>query len=1158
MALSDEDFNIEDEEDYETSDSDIDTKPTLDSDDSDESTQSEIGSDETTQSESGLYDQNSDSDDTSTDSQSNRNKSNTNTDSDEKPQLNEAEQQRQIKQKQMGQAQKDLQNIHKKLRQIIEDKLRQKKKYKNTSKKYRNKATQADDEYLACCFADMNEEEGIIDVLSEQPSLINMEKGVLRNYQLDGLNWLIRVQETGLAAILADEMGLGKTLQCIALLAYNKQYKSISGPTLIVVPKSTLYNWQKEFNSWCPSLRIFLLDGEKAERKALIDEYILSVLDERNLDFDVAITSYEQCNIESHHLQRITWFYIVVDEAHRMKNEKAVLSQTIRSFKSAHRLLITGTPLQNNLHELWALLNFLIPEAFADAQSFDVLFEAQQQHTNNTNSQVLDDELLSLINNMLREMHKLLRPLMLRRLKYDVEKSLPPKTEMILYVGMSTIQIALYKSLLSRNMSVLRNTISSKKALLNTAMQLRKVCNHPYLFDGVEDRSLPVHGTHVIDNSAKLCMLNKLLPKLLEQGSKCLIFCQMTRMLDILDDYCYIKGYKRCRIDGNTLGHDRQSQMDDFNAPGSNKFVFLLSTRAGGLGINLVAADCVIFYDSDWNPQMDLQAQDRAHRIGQTKAVKIFRLVSKNTIEEKILQRAQLKLNLDEMVIQHAAKTSAAAANKQAVTVSSGEVAAMIKHGIASIMKTCDGDAALKQMNERSIEEILSQGAAASSALNELMAKHARNKFSIKCTDYSLLEDCALDENVFRTLAKIHAHQEDNRKAKKKKKKGGRTTNNSSNLCSNIKIENLCRAINKAQKVQQKVNDLEPPQKAPSMQYFHFFEAETLGALFDKQWNWYNKYKNVVRDEIPQLECARYGLSEEEYALKEKLFAAGFADWNHKHMWAFVKACAEYGRQNIDQICKVMYMKSREEIIRYSQCFFANKRNEKEIIKKIGDISDGERTLERYSKYDLLLKKKVKKYEYPMQEMQFRNAPYDARAHGWRIQHDRFIVCKAKEIGYGRWNELRLAILNSKQFKFDYFIKSRTNNDINKRMRQLRPCIEKEFGQHIRIFDRRPNAKELQKRKEKEQKRLRNHLKDLSKALKREKQMKREREDDLPQPPTKKRKMEHQELPTPPPVAPMVYTEQTVYPQITDVRNMPYYPPQQYPQQATYPMPYQT
>ena len=332
----------------------------------------------------------------------------------------------------------------------------------------------------------MDDTDGLIDVLPEQPSLINAETGILRRYQLDGLNWLIRVQETGLNAILADEMGLGKTLQCISLLAYNKEYKNIGGPHLVVVPKSTLYNWRNEFNRWCPSFRIFLLDGDKIKRKELLDEYINSVLDERNLEFDVCITSYEQCNIESKYLQKIKWFYIVVDEAHRMKNENAKLSQTCRAFDSLHRLLITGTPLQNNLHELWALLNFLIPEAFDCFEAFDILFQAQQDHDNNDDN---DDEKLKeyrtetikLINNMLLEMHKLLRPLMLRRLKYDVEKSLPPKTEMILYVGMSKLQIALYKSLLCKNIGVLKDTIKSK-ALLNTAMQLKKyVIIHIYL-----------------------------------------------------------------------------------------------------------------------------------------------------------------------------------------------------------------------------------------------------------------------------------------------------------------------------------------------------------------------------------------------------------------------------------------------------------------------------------------------------------------------------------------------------------------------------------------------------------------------------------------------------------------------------------------------------
>ena len=188
--------------------------------------------------------------------------------------------------------------------------------------------------------------------------------------------------------------------------------------------------------------------------------------------------------------------------------------------------------------------------------------------------------------------------------------------------------------------------------MLNILMQLRKTCNHPYLFQGAEPGPPYFDGPHLWENCGKMLLLDKLLPRLKEQGSRVLIFCQMTRMLDILDDYVRMKGYQYCRIDGSTNGEKRIQQMDDFNEEGSEKFVFMLSTRAGGLGINLYTADIVILYDSDWNPQMDLQAMDRAHRIGQKKQVKVFRFITKNTVEEKIIERAERKLYLDAVVIQ--------------------------------------------------------------------------------------------------------------------------------------------------------------------------------------------------------------------------------------------------------------------------------------------------------------------------------------------------------------------------------------------------------------------------------------------------------------------------------------------------------------------------
>ncbi|GAA0156336.1 DNA helicase [Lithospermum erythrorhizon] len=287
-------------------------------------------------------------------------------------------------------------------------------------------------------------------------------------------------------------------------------------------------------------------------------------------------------------------------------------------------------------NELWALLNYLLPEIFSSAETFDEWFQISGE---NDQQEVV------------QQLHKVLRPFLLRRLKSDVEKFLPPKKETILKIGMSQMQKQYYKALLQRDLEVV-NAGGERKQLLNIAMQLRKCCNHPYLFQGAEPGPPYTTGDHLVENAGKMVLLDKLLPKLKERDSRVLIFTQMTRLLDILEDDLMYRGYLYCRIDGNAGGEDRDASIEAFNKPGSEKFVFLLSTRAGGLGINLATADVVILYDSDWNPQVDLQAQDRAHRIGQKKEVQVFCFCSEYTIEEKVIERAYKKLALDALVIQ--------------------------------------------------------------------------------------------------------------------------------------------------------------------------------------------------------------------------------------------------------------------------------------------------------------------------------------------------------------------------------------------------------------------------------------------------------------------------------------------------------------------------
>jgi SWI/SNF-related matrix-associated actin-dependent regulator of chromatin subfamily A member 5 len=295
---------------------------------------------------------------------------------------------------------------------------------------------------------------------------------------------------------------------------------------------------------------------------------------------------------------------------------------------------------------------------------------------------------------IVKQIHKLLKPFVLRRLKSEIEFKLPPKKEIYLYVGLSEIQKSMYKQILTKNIDAVNGVNKDKIQLLNILIQLKKVCNHPYLFPKVEKGPPFEEGEHLVVNSMKLKILDILLKKLFIEGSRVLIFSQMTTLLNILDDYCRYRGFKYCRIDGSTSSEDRDTRIEDFQSHGSDKFIFLLSTRAGGLGINLHSADTVVIYDSDWNPQVDLQAIDRAHRIGQTKPVTIYRFVTEGTVEEKIVERAAKKLKIDHLIIQKGKQTQ----NK----VTALEMNNIIQYGADKIFTSEDEDT-----NMKNIEDIL-------------------------------------------------------------------------------------------------------------------------------------------------------------------------------------------------------------------------------------------------------------------------------------------------------------------------------------------------------------------------------------------------------------------------------------------------------------------
>jgi ATP-dependent DNA helicase len=355
------------------------------------------------------------------------------------------------------------------------------------------------------------------------------------------------------------------------------------------------------------------------------------------------------------YLTKFHWKYLVVDEGHRVKNFNCKLLKDLRTFSSANRLLLTGTPLQNNLRELWSMLNFLLPDIFDDVDSFERWFDFSSIGDKSGNNQIIEQEQQ---NQIVTKLHDILRPFLLRRLKTDVELELPKKQEKLVFTGLSKLQTKYYKAVLEKNLDKVLSPEAQKQlknsgsSLQNMLMQLRKVCNHPFLFEWpTNKKGEDIIDESLISSSGKMMVLDRLLSRLFQEGHKVLIFSQMTRMLDILEDYLTMRGYQYSRIDGSSAQQDREANIQTFNSR-PDVFCFLLSTRAGGLGINLTAADTVIFYDNDWNPQMDLQAQDRCHRIGQTKPVKVYRLATANSIESRILERQSSKMKLEQLVIQ--------------------------------------------------------------------------------------------------------------------------------------------------------------------------------------------------------------------------------------------------------------------------------------------------------------------------------------------------------------------------------------------------------------------------------------------------------------------------------------------------------------------------
>ncbi|KAL2171861.1 hypothetical protein VTG60DRAFT_1248 [Thermothelomyces hinnuleus] len=490
--------------------------------------------------------------------------------------------------------------------------------------------------------------------LEKQPPYI--KGGELREFQLKGLNFLALNWTRGNNVILADEMGLGKTVQTVSFLSWLRNDRGQEGPFLVVAPLSVIPAWCDTFNNWAPDLNYVVYLGPEAAR-ANIREYELFIDgNPRKTKFNVLVTSYDYILADAETLKGIKWQVLAVDEAHRLKNRESQLYYKLNSFGIPCRVLITGTPIQNNLAELSALLDFLNPGKVLIDEELELLSSADNKDA--TDEEQNEARRLK-TQEKLRELHSAIAPFILRRTKETVESDLPPKTEKIIRVELSDVQLEYYKNILTRNYAALRDASNGhKQSLLNIMMELKKVSNHPYMFQGAEERVLAgstrredqIKG--LITSSGKMMLLDQLLAKLKKDGHRVLIFSQMVKMLDILGDYLRVRGYQFQRLDGTIPAGPRRMAINHFNAEDSEDFCFLLSTRAGGLGINLMTADTVIIYDSDWNPQADLQAMARAHRIGQKKPVSVYRLVAKQTIEEEVVNRARNKLFLEYLTIQ--------------------------------------------------------------------------------------------------------------------------------------------------------------------------------------------------------------------------------------------------------------------------------------------------------------------------------------------------------------------------------------------------------------------------------------------------------------------------------------------------------------------------
>jgi SNF2 family DNA or RNA helicase len=461
--------------------------------------------------------------------------------------------------------------------------------------------------------------------LISEGKLLNPPKnfnGTLREYQLRGLTWLKFLSEFGFGGILADEMGLGKTIQTLALLQTLKEENFSPYPSIIISPTSVLRNWENEIIKFTPQLKTLVLHGLRRK-----DHY------NDLASYDIVLSTYPLMRIDSLQLKKVDWNYVILDEAQYIKNPSSSTAKAVKALNAKCRLALTGTPTENRTLELWSILDFLIPGFLGTRENFTRKFEKRLMTEEN------NEEVLSVLQSKVA-------PFILRRTKNVVEKELPPKIESTLPVEMLPSQVEIYNQVtseLKNNLILSLKSLNAKRfTVLSALMRLRQICNHPKSVISLRDR-------HDLE-SGKFNLFKSLLLEAVDNNHKVLVFSQFIEMLKIMKGWLDSKEIEHCYLDGSIK--DRQILIDDFNS-NERKKVFLISLKAGGTGLNLIAADTVILYDPWWNPAVENQAIDRAHRIGQKKVVNVYRLVTKDSIEERIFKLKESKTKLFSALLSH-------------------------------------------------------------------------------------------------------------------------------------------------------------------------------------------------------------------------------------------------------------------------------------------------------------------------------------------------------------------------------------------------------------------------------------------------------------------------------------------------------------------------